>query len=258
MITRLSGMGLKALFLVAVFATFSSQLWAAESAKPAEAAPEKPPVTVGVILYPGFEPLDVFGPVEMFMNVGAKRMKVIMVAQEAGPVSSGTTVDGVTPLSPKVVADYGFKDAPQIDIILLPGGQGTLKELNNPVILDFLRERSAKAQITTSVCSGSAILAKAGLLDGIEATSNKAFFMMMRAQGPNVKWVEKARWVDAGKFVTSSGVSAGMDMALAVIARLYGTETAEAIAKGTEYTWHRDSKDDPFARPPAPVAKAKP
>ena len=99
-----------------------------------------------------------------------------------------------------------------------------------------------------SVCSGSAILAKAGLLDGRRATSNKQFFDLARAQSDKVRWVEEARWVEDGPFATSSGVSAGTDMALGLIAKLYGRETAQRIADMTEYQWHSDPTRDPFVR----------
>jgi transcriptional regulator GlxA family with amidase domain len=99
-----------------------------------------------------------------------------------------------------------------------------------------------------SVCTGSALLARAGLLDGIRATSNKRAFDWVVSQGPAVKWIGQARWVEDGKFATSSGVSAGIDMALAIIARVLGTETAEKDAIGMEYEWHRDAAWDPFAK----------
>ena len=195
-------------------------------------------MTLGVILYEGFEILDVFGPVEMFAY--AERLKLVMIAEEAGMVKSG---QGVT-----VVADYSFDNAPDLDIILVPGGAGTFTELSNDTYLSFLQERAPKAKITTSVCSGSALLAKAGILDGKRATSNKQFFDLATEQSDKVDWVWEARWVDDGNVITSSGVSAGMDMALHIIERLFGTETAEAIAIGTEYTWHRDADVDPFAK----------
>lgn len=195
--------------------------------------------TLGVLLYPKFELLDVCGPVEMFGNVGPQ-LNVVMVAEKAGPVAStqGT----------KLIADYGFEDCPHLDLLLVPGGIGTFEVINRPNWLKWLKQRAADAEITTSVCSGSAILARAGLLDGRRATSNKMYFSLCTAQGPDVNWVKKARWVDDGDIISSSGVSAGMDMALHVIERLYGTEAAERIANGTEYTWHRDADDDPFAK----------
>ncbi|HEY6599058.1 MAG TPA: DJ-1/PfpI family protein [Pseudomonadales bacterium] len=202
------------------------------------------PLTLGVILYPGFELLDVFGPLEMFTAVGRDRLTTHLVAEHAGSVRAGIVPDG--PIGPRVTADFGFDDAPELDLLLVPGGIGTFPELGNECLLSFLRDRSRRAQITASVCTGSALLAKAGILDGHRATSNKQFFALAVAQGSAVKWVEAARWVDDGNVVTSSGVSAGMDMALAIIERLFGAETAEAIAVGTEYTRHRDADNDPF------------
>jgi transcriptional regulator GlxA family with amidase domain len=95
--------------------------------------------------------------------------------------------------------------------------------------------------------SGAGLLARAGLLDGLRATTNKWAFEWPRSQGPRVNWIRQARWVEDGRFFTSSGVSAGIDMALAVIGRRYSRETAEAIALAIEYEWHRDPDWDPFA-----------
>lgn len=202
-------------------------------------------LTLGAILYEGFELLDMFGPLEMFTAIPPDKLQVVMVAEAKGPVAAGSMT--MAPGLPKVVADFDFSDAPALDIILLPGGVGTIPELENEKLLSFLRERAAKAQITASVCTGSALLARAGLLDGKRATSNKQFFSLATSQSQKVDWVERARWVDDGQFVTSSGVSAGTDMALAIIARLFGQETADQIAEAAEYTWHRDADEDPFA-----------
>jgi transcriptional regulator GlxA family with amidase domain len=202
------------------------------------------PLRLGVILYPGFELLDVFGPLEMFNSVGRDRLTTHLIAQRAGGVAAGTVADG--PIGPQVIAEFGFADAPPLDLLLVPGGIGTLSELANDTLLAFLRDRAAAAQITMSVCTGSALLAKAGILDGHRATSNKQVFSLATAQSDKVEWATAARWVDDGAVVTSSGVSAGMDMALAVIARLFGAETADGIAIGTEYTQHRNADHDPF------------
>jgi putative intracellular protease/amidase len=195
--------------------------------------------TLGAVLYEDFELLDLYGPLEMFGSIGAE-LRIVTVAEKTGPVASFQR--------PKTVAEFDFASAPKLDLILLPGGFGTIPQLENPAILDFLRQRAAAAEVTMSVCSGSAILAKAGLLDGRRATSNKQFFDLARAQGAAVKWVEQARWVEDGPFATSSGVSAGTDMALAVIAKLYGKEVARQVAESTEYEWQQDSTRDPFVR----------
>lgn len=211
-------------------------------AKPTESKPAEPkgPRTLGVVLYPGFELLDVYGPAEIFGNLGSK-LKVVMIAEKAGSVKSAQ--------GPQVVADHGFDDCPPLDLVLVPGGFGTLQQVKNEKLLSWLRERADQAEITMSVCSGSAILAKAGLLDGRKATSNKRYFKLAVDNGPKVNWVEQARWVDDGDRVTSSGVSAGIDMALHVVERLYGTKAAETLADATEYQWHRDADVDPFYRP---------
>lgn len=200
-----------------------------------EAVPERR--VLGAILYPGFELLDLYGPLEMFGTL-ADRYRIVTIAAAKGAVPSFQ--------GPCTVAEHDFDDAPACDLLLVPGGMGTLPALSNEPLLDYLRRASATATVTMSVCSGSAILARAGLLDGLRATSNKQFFGLARVQSAKVDWVEAARWVDAGRFVTSSGVSAGTDMALAVIARLDGPEVAELVAVGTEYQWHRDADVDPF------------
>ncbi len=98
-----------------------------------------------------------------------------------------------------------------------------------------------------TVCTGSILLAMTGVLDGRKATTNKLDFIATVPLGPNVEWVRQARWVEDGKFFTSSGVSAGMDMALAAVSRLFGREVADEMAEGTEYDWHDDADWDPFA-----------
>lgn len=209
-----------------------------KSAAPAQPA-EKKTRTLGLVLYPRFELLDAYGPAEIFGNLPG-RVKLVTVAQQAGPVKSAQGIKGD--------ADYSFDDCPELDLILVPGGFGSLSELKNPAMLDFLRARGEKAEIVMSVCTGSQILAHAGLLDGRKATSNKQFFTMATSATPKVNWIKQARWVDDGNRVTSSGVSAGIDMSLHVVERLFGTETAERVANGTEYQWHRDADNDPFVK----------
>ena len=194
---------------------------------------------LGSVFYHDFELLDAYGPLEMFGALG-DLIELVTIAEQPGTVRSS--------VGPQTVADYGFDDAPPLDLILIPGGIGTVPELKNEALIDFLRQRCPQSQVTMSVCTGSALLAKAGLLDGLAATSNKMFFDLARSQGDLVEWQESARWVDAGQYVTSSGVSAGTDMALAVIERLFGAELAAQVVNYTEYQWHRQADDDPFAQ----------
>lgn len=201
--------------------------------------PEAAVRTLGAVLYENFELLDLYGPLEMFGAL-EQEIRIVTVAEKKGPVASTPGVE--------TLARHDFGDCPPLDLILLPGGIGTVAQLGNTALLDFLRKRASAAELTMSVCSGSALLARAGLLDGRRATSNKMFFQLARSQSDEVDWVTAARWVEDGPFATSSGVSAGTDMALAVIAKLYGRERAEQIATYTEYSWHRDADRDPFAQ----------
>ncbi|WP_152223191.1 DJ-1/PfpI family protein [Pseudomonas sp. SCB32] len=193
---------------------------------------------IGILLFPEFETLDVFGPVEMWGDL--PDYQVFMVSQHGGAVRS---VQGI-----ETNAAYSFATAPQFDILMVPGVMGTRTEVNNPPLLEFLRQQDKGTQWTTSVCTGSALLAKAGILTGRRATSNKLAFDFAASQDRGVHWQRNARWVIDGKYVTSSGVSAGTDMALGLVERLYNRQVAEKIAHETEYVWNDDSTQDPFAR----------
>jgi len=193
---------------------------------------------VGIILYPGFEVLDVYGPAEIWGYV--PDFNLVTISESAGPVVS---FQGMVTL-----ADYSFDDAPELAIILVPGGAGTVSELGNESLMAFLKERHERSEITTSVCTGSALLAASGVLKGHRATTNKRYFSLSVDADPDVDWVVKARWVDDGRVITSSGVTAGMDMALHLVGRLYGKEHAHHLASSIEYEWHDDPEDDPFAR----------
>lgn len=200
--------------------------------------PESNHKTIGVILYPGFEVLDVYGPVEMWANV--PEFNVIMIAEEQGPVMSAQGI--------ATIADYSFSNAPALDIVMVPGGIGTRTELLNEKFLSYLRQVHAESEYTTSVCTGSALLAKAGILDGLRATSNKRAFYLAEEQSSEVDWIVDARWVESGKVLTSSGVSAGIDMALGLVAKTHGINSARMLASTLEYIWHEDADNDPFAQ----------
>lgn len=195
--------------------------------------------SVGVVLFEGFELLDVFGPLEMY-GMFADEFDMCIVAEKAGDVASGQ--------GPRTVVEHRFSDGHQYDMLLVPGGSGTRREVNNHVILDWLRGQADNAEHVTSVCTGSALLAKTGLLDGVRATTNKMAFQWATSQGPNVLWEKQARWVEDGKFFTSSGVSAGMDMSLALMEQLLGSEAAEQATTRAEYARHTDARWDPFAK----------
>ncbi len=194
--------------------------------------------TIGVVLFEDFELLDVFGPLEMF-GMAADHFEIRLISEHGGVVASRQ--------GPKSVSDDSFESAPAIDVVLVPGGIGTRREVDNPVLLDWLQQRAQQAELVTSVCTGSALLAKAGVLDGVRATTNKLAFTWAASQSAKVQWQQQARWVEDRKFFTSSGVSSGIDMSLAVIAKLVSHQAAEQAANFAEYDWHRDADWDPFA-----------
>lgn len=202
-------------------------------------------VHLAVLLFPGYEPLDVVGPLELF-GLTPRITKFTYVAETSGPVTSQ-----VAKLT--IVADTSFQELnPEdcnisIDWLFVPGGIGTRVQASNPALLKFIAGWAARAQQVLSVCTGAGLLAAAGVLDGLRATTNKRAFDWPVSKGPQVKWVRHARWVDDGKTITSSGVSAGMDMALYVIAKYFGNDEAEGVAKRAEYEWHRDAEWDPFS-----------
>jgi len=194
--------------------------------------------TLGALLFEGFELLDVFGPLEVLGHL-KDELRVVTVGDAAGPVASAQGT--------RAVADVGRADCPPLDVLLVPGGIGTRTRVDDADFLAWLRARADAASIVISVCTGSGLLARAGILDGRRATSNKRAFEWATSQGPHVHWVRRARWVRDGKFWTSSGVSAGMDMTLAFVAERRGRDAADAEARRIEYEWHRDPEDDPFA-----------
>lgn len=208
----------------------------------ASVEPNSRPLKLGAVLYPGFTLLDIYGPLQMFCSL-PDRFSVVMTGENSGVIPSDQ--------GPKGIADVALAEATDLDILVVPGGWGTRKEVQNIAFLELLKARSETARYVASICTGSALLAKAGVLDGRKATSNKRAFDWVVTQGPGVQWIREARWVEDGKFFTSSGVSAGMDMALGLIQRLAGRETSLQVARRAEYTWHEDKNFDPFANPPA-------
>jgi transcriptional regulator GlxA family with amidase domain len=201
------------------------------------------PRVVGVFLFEKFELLDAFGPVQMLAGA-SNTFLVKLLGSSLSPVTSGI---GIT-AGPRVMPDDLWETTQQLDILLVPGGMGTRSEVGNQRLLDALRKHAASAELVTSVCTGAAILAKAGLLDGKRATTNKNAFKWVKEQGPKTTWIPQARWVVDGNVMTSGGVAAGMDMALAIFARYRGHEAAAKLASATEYEWHSDPAWDPFAK----------
>lgn len=133
-------------------------------------------------------------------------------------------------------------------VLLIPGGKGTRELVNDSDFISSLKKMSIKASNVLSVCTGSALLSKTGLLNERHATSNKKAFEWVQSVNQSVNWVKKARWVIDGKYYTSSGISAGMDMTLGFISDFHGEAKAQFIADSIEYCWNSDKTIDPFSR----------
>ncbi len=198
--------------------------------------------TIAIIVFPGVEELDFVGPWEVFAylrSLEPEACEVFTVSERGGEVRCAKGL--------RVIADHSFESAPRANIILVPGGQGTRTEVNNPRIIEYIRRTGAAAEVATSVCTGSFMLERAGLLTGKRATTHWRSLDRMRALG-TVEVVEGQRWVDEGVVVSASGVSAGIDTALYLVGRLWGPETARRVQKGIEYF-----PDPPYADVPIPA-----
>ncbi|WP_255411759.1 DJ-1/PfpI family protein [Cryobacterium sp. Y11] len=193
---------------------------------------------VSIVLFDGFELLDVFGPVGL-LGMLSQAFSVELVGPASGLVRSSQGAE--------VVATVGYRDAKRPDIVLVPGGRGTRSLVNDAGFLEWLAAWASEARLVTSVCTGAAVLAAAGLLDGFRATTNKRAYGWATSHGSSVEWVAQARWVEDRSRWTSSGVAAGIDMTAALVAHLFGPETAAVAAAAAEIEIHTDPHWDPFA-----------
>lgn len=188
----------------------------------------KPEVRVGIVLFDDVQIIDFTGPYEVFGTAG---FGVTTVSHDGKPV---TTAMGL-----KVTPDSAFADAPEFDVLLVPGGD-VGKAKADAKLLDFIRSRSATAKNVLSVCTGAEILANTGLLDGLRATTFHNALDRLAAEHPEIEVVDDQRWVDNGKLITSAGLSSGIDAALHVVSRLRGEDKARSVALHMEYDWRPD------------------
>jgi transcriptional regulator GlxA family with amidase domain len=194
-------------------------------------------ITTGIVLFDGAEELDFAGPWEVFTMAAKLRNdgdRVVTIA-ERSPVVCAKQM--------RVLADHGFADAPPLDVLLVPGGIGTRREVKNPEMIGFLRRAGADAQWVTSVCTGSLLLHEAGFARGKRVTTHWTFIEALRDRG-DVTVLENERYVRDGNLVTAAGVSAGIDMALWLAGQIWGEEFARKVQKQIEY----------FPRPPFQAA----
>ena len=188
------------------------------------------------VLFEDFELLDVAGPLEVFSKVDG--WEVTLLSPDGRPVGSSQGVRF------EVSGDY----APQSsDVLFVPGGRGTRKLAHDESFLNALKSLASDTSVVMSVCTGSALLAAAGLLEGYAATSNKRAFAWATSFGQDIDWRRSARWVHDRDRWTSSGVSAGTDMAAAFVADECCEAVAREVADAIELRLHLDPNEDPFA-----------
>ena len=192
---------------------------------------------VAVLLFDDFETLDVFGPVAIFGRL-VDLYSVKFYSLNGGQIKNR---HGVTILTEKLETINA-----NVEIYLIPGGAGTRKEVDNKLLIDKIKEISILSKYVLTVCTGSALLAKTGLLDNKRATSNKREFPWVITNGPNVDWDKTARWTVDDKYYTSSGVTAGIDMALGFLSDRHGIDFARQVAFRIEYNWIEERDDDTF------------
>jgi transcriptional regulator GlxA family with amidase domain len=206
---------------------------------------------VGILVFEGFEPIDVFGFAEAFTI--ARFIGTYYADPPPYPFAVkliGRRIEKVTSINgssvlPDLDMEQALDDPP--DVLMIPGGGGTWPLLDataDPegvsMLLDWVRLMDERVNLTTSVCTGAAVLARAGLLDGLPAATNHGAFAWVAEQGPRVLWDSVSRWVNAGRYVTSAGVSAGTDPGFYLVSRLAGRAVAENAAAAAEYDWRRD------------------
>jgi transcriptional regulator GlxA family with amidase domain len=194
------------------------------------------PKRVGILVFPDVEVLDFAGPFEVFSVTRLHEdrryaepspFRVFLVAESEGPV---VAVGGL-----RVLPDYSMANCPPLDVLVVPGGLGTRAQENNARLLAWIRERGARVETLTAVCTGAFLLGKAGLLDGRHATTHWRWLDRMSEAFPAVAVERSLHVVEEGDMLTSAGISAGIDMALRVVARYYGEGVGRATARHMEY-----------------------
>ena len=232
-------------------------------------SPFPPTIRIGILTYPGFEPIDVWGFTEAFVIarfIGTSYQspppypfEVKFISNEDAPPGKKPPLPPPPPTpvncqnGPRVAPDYYRDEALKqpFDVLMIPGGQTwnflpPVDKTGAKALLDWVKKMDKRVKLMTTVCTGAAILAATGLLDGRPAATNHQAFKWVTGYGPKVRWDNVSRWVDDGHYVTSAGVSSGTDMAFHLVDRLAGRAVAEAAAMAAEYDWHRDPQTPIF------------
>ncbi|KAB2389570.1 MULTISPECIES: DJ-1/PfpI family protein [Bacillus cereus group] len=187
--------------------------------------------SVGIFLFNEVEVLDFAGPFEVFSvtEVNEEKPFTVYTVSENGEMI--TARNGL-----KVQPDYSIENLPPVDILIIPGGLGARKyEIKNEIVIKWIRQQMKEVKLMTSVCTGALLLAKAGLLEGLKATTHWASIEKFKNEFQNVEVIENVKFVDAGHIITSAGISAGINMAFHIVKNLLGVHVAEDTAKRMEY-----------------------
>jgi transcriptional regulator GlxA family with amidase domain len=188
---------------------------------------------LAIVIFDDVEVLDFAGPFEVFSvtqwQAEVKPFRVSLVAEKPGPVIARNQFS--------VNPHHTFETLPPADLFLIPGGFGTRREMHNPVLLDWVKQQAMTAELILSVCTGSFVLAAAGLLQGKQATTHHLRYDVLRQTDPTCTVIENQRVVEAGNIITSAGIAAGIDMSLRVVGRLLGEATARETAAYMEYPY---------------------
>lgn len=187
--------------------------------------------SVGIFLFNEVEVLDFAGPFEVFSITKVHEEKPFTVYTVSQNGEMITARNGL-----KVQPDYSIEDLPPVDILIIPGGKGAREnEVKNDIVINWVRQQMKEVKLMTSVCTGALLLAKAGLLEGLKATTHWASIQTFKKDFPNVEVMENVKFVDEGHIITSAGISAGINMSFHIVKNLLGVEIAEETAKNMEY-----------------------
>ena len=201
-------------------------------------------INVGIFIFDEVEVLDFAGPFEVFSRTRLLKGAESRRSNDSAPFNPFTVSIDTKPLTAtgglKIIADYTFNNFPKIDILIVPGGYGTRTLLNNEILLKWIKAVSDKANITASVCTGSLLLAKAGLLEGKRATTHWGAIEALKSISKNIQVITERRVVN-DDIITSAGVSSGIDMAFMIVENLYGEEVASDTSKYIEF--HRSKEN---------------
>ncbi|MED0875891.1 DJ-1/PfpI family protein [Bacillus mobilis] len=187
--------------------------------------------SVGIFLFDDVEVLDFAGPFEVFSVTEVHEEKPFTVYTVSQNGEMITARNGL-----KVQPDYSIEDLPPVDILIIPGGKGVREnEVKNETIINWVRQQMKEVKLMSSVCTGALLLARAGLLEGLKATTHWASIQTFKKDFPNVEVMENVKFVDEGYIITSAGISAGINMSFHIVKNLLGVEIAEETAKSMEY-----------------------